>query len=175
MPEVNERGIDVSKEEERYLRRTFRRFALPYVAALAVFAWAVSSWPGDAAPPELGSLGQDLETALASIAALEQRVEATSRVAEQAGRQAAAASKRGGAGTSSAELEKLEGELRAAQRRIAQLEAKLQDKGAHARIDALSDRIGRVERNVDSIARSEPAPRPVPAAPAPAAPPTATP
>ena len=30
MPESNDQGLDVSQEEERFLKRAFRRFFLPY-------------------------------------------------------------------------------------------------------------------------------------------------
>ena len=76
MPDIGNDGLDVSKEEERYLRRAFRRFALPYlvVAAIAVVAALAGVLPGGgsapAEQPELESLiaeAASLRDALASL------------------------------------------------------------------------------------------------------------
>ena len=169
MPQVSDQGLDVSQEEERYLRKTFRRFALPYVVALAVFAWIVSWTSGGGQPPALDEIEQELAGAKASIEELAGRVDAANAKADEAGKRAAALSSRSD-GASEADLEALQGELRSATRRIAQLEARLKTEGANERIDAISDRIGRVERRVESLAASRSANGPTPAAASPASP-----
>jgi len=42
MPEIGNESLAVSAEEERYLRGAFRRFAAPYLVAVAVLALAVT-------------------------------------------------------------------------------------------------------------------------------------
>jgi len=178
MPQVSDQGLDVSQEEQRYLRRTFRRFALPYVAALAVFAWAVS-WMsgGSGSPPALDEIEQELAGAKASIEELAGRVDAAAEQAQQAGKRVAALSSRS-RGASGADLEALQSELHRATRRIAALESRLKTEGANERIDAISDRVGRVERRLESLAAnggangSTPAPSPAARSDVPPASPT---
>jgi hypothetical protein len=44
MPELRSGKLDVAPEEEAYLRRAFRRFALPYMAITALLALAIYGW-----------------------------------------------------------------------------------------------------------------------------------
>jgi hypothetical protein len=77
MPEIQAEGLDVSAEEERYLRGAFRRFALPYLAAtiamggVAVAAVSlVSTEPGGGAAEELQSLVAEAASLREAIAAV---------------------------------------------------------------------------------------------------------
>jgi predicted RNase H-like nuclease (RuvC/YqgF family) len=171
MPEQNALGIDVSKEEEKYLRRAFRRFALPYVIAFAAVSWVIAmavtrddSAP-DAPPAELVSANQKLPAMERSLAALEERVAKMSAEVERAGKRMSALEKAKPVSVPTADTATLKDSLREATRRVADLEKRMSE-GAPAseRIDALSARLHRIE----SVARTAPAPAPVPAAPAPA-------
>ena len=44
MPELRSGNLDVAPEEEAYLRRAFRRFALPYLVITALLALAIHGW-----------------------------------------------------------------------------------------------------------------------------------
>jgi len=44
MPELRSGELDVAPEEEAYLRRAFRRFALPYMAVTALLALTIYAW-----------------------------------------------------------------------------------------------------------------------------------
>jgi len=160
MPEHTTDGLDVTKAEQRYLRRTFRRMALPWLAVLMAFTWWMASGPSTAPDPseELAALRAGLAELNGSVAALREGLEgAERRNAELAARLAESATP-----DTPAEVETLRSELKRAARRIAALEGKLgPDLGQ--RFDALADRIASVE----GLVRLEP----VPAAPTPLAPP----
>lgn len=171
MPDLSTDGLDVSAEEERYLRRTFRRFALPYVVLLMAFAWWVSS--GAPAGDELEALDAvqaQLVELRASLQTLDGEL-AEARERARAAEQRAAKLEQKEDGASASELASLERDLRRATARIAALE-----KGPAAavaqRFDALSDRIAGVERQLDRGASRGPLPAgpaaPVNAAPRPA-------
>lgn len=173
MPQQNSRGIEVSKEEERYLRSAFRRFAVPYVFVFAVLAWATTTVMSKEAPSgsgaELSSLRESVVALEQSVAALEQRMDQVGAEVEKAGSRVGALETRRPAKDTAAsgDTAALERALRDANRRIADLERR-NGSGATAaeRIDALVARMQRIE----AIARSAPpsATAPVPAAPAPA-------
>jgi hypothetical protein len=173
MPQQTSGGIDVSKEEEKYLRRAFRRFALPYVLMFALVAWATTTLVSKDAPA--GS-GEELSSLREKVASLEGRVEQVSSEIEQAGRRVVALESRKPVDqrTASEDTAGLERTLRDATRRIAELE-KRGDAGAPAaeRIDALAARLQRIEGIARSLALAPSAPAalapsPMPAAPAPA-------
>ena len=73
-------GIDVSSEEERYLRRAFHRFALPYLLGIAVVVWAAASlWSGGgtgASPEAVTELHDEVAALRESVADLEGRLAA---------------------------------------------------------------------------------------------------
>jgi hypothetical protein len=171
MPQPNSRGIDVSKEEEQYLRSAFRRFALPYVIVFAVMAWATTTVMAKDAPAgsgeEVSSLREKVAALEQSVAALDGRLAKVGTEIERAGGRVAALetrkpSREPAAPSDTAELERA---LRDANRRIADLERR-NSSGASAaeRIDALAARMQRIE----GIARTAPQSAPAPAAPAPA-------
>jgi BMFP domain-containing protein YqiC len=175
MPEPTARGIDVSKEEEQYLRSAFRRFALPYVLLFAVLAWATTSWlandPPAGSPEEVASLRDKVAALEQTVAKLDGRMTKVGSELERAGSRVGALEGRKPAveRASSDDTAALERSLREATRRIAELERR-GGSGATPteRIDGLMARMQRLE----SAARSQspaaaPTPAPVPAAPAP--------
>jgi chromosome segregation ATPase len=94
MPELRTGNLDVAPEEEAYLRRAFRRFALPYVAisvllALAIYGWVIAR--DEAGPPALvpavdTSIADELRTeVLALRAQLAQVLDRLNAVGEEAG------------------------------------------------------------------------------------------
>ena len=170
----NPSGIDVSKEEEKFLRAAFRRFALPYVIAVALVAWMATTWMSNDAPvgspKEMSSLLVKVAALEKSIAALEGRIAKVDGELERAGtRVGALESRKPTAAPASGDTTALEKALRDATRRVADLERRnAANASAAERIDALVARMQRIE----SAARASAAPAhaPVPAAPAPAAP-----
>jgi hypothetical protein len=177
MTQQNSRGIDVSKEEEQYLRSAFRRFAVPYLFVCAVMAWATTTVMAKDAPAgsgeEMSSLREKVAAVEQSVAALEGRVEKVGTELEHAGSRVGALEKRkpspeAAPPSDTAELERA---LRDANRRIADLERR-NASGATAdeRFDALATRMHRLEgiaRSALPSAPAAPAPAPAPAAPAP--------
>lgn len=80
MPEIRGDQLDVSAEEQRYLRRTFRRFALPYVLMGFVFGALTAALPlWIEAQPEGSDASEDprrreeLASLRSEIAALSER------------------------------------------------------------------------------------------------------
>ena len=168
-------GIDVSREEERYLRRAFRRFAVPYVFVFAVLAWATTAVMSKNAPAgspkELSSLRESVAALEQSVVALKTKMDTMGAELERAGSRVGALETRKSnrdtaASPDTAELERA---LNDASRRIADLERRNGSGGASAaeRIDALAARMQRLEATARSAAPSMPA-APAPAAPAPA-------
>ncbi len=168
-------GIEVSKEEERYLRTAFRRFALPYVLVFALVAWitttAMSSSDAPAGSPEdVASLHEEFSGLKESITALEGRIARFDSELEKAVNRVGALESRkppSRAEVPSADtLASLDRSLRDATKRLAELERRgVSTSGpSDERIDALVARIQRIE-----AARS-PTLAPVPASPPPAAP-----
>jgi septal ring factor EnvC (AmiA/AmiB activator) len=175
MPQQSSTRIDVSKEEERYLRRAFRRFAVPYVFVFAALAWATTTLMSKddpaASSAELSSLRENLAALEQSVAALQARLDKVGAETERAANRVGALETRKPTRDSAAavDMEGLERSLRDANRRIADLE---RDGGSGAtaaeRIDALTARMQRIEAIARSAPPPAPAPVPVPAAPAPA-------
>lgn len=136
MPEIQGDQIDVSAEEQRYLRRTFRRFALPYVLmgfALGAITAALPLWiearphdPGTqpdshqreevtALRSELSSLSERTVGAENALARLRERL------AELEGR-----------GAEPADTQRLEEQLAGLGGRVARLEGEIQSQRATA-------------------------------------------
>jgi hypothetical protein len=147
--------IQLTPDEQRYLRRTFQRHALPYLAAMgALAAWSLFARPEPApeaaapAPPlaeqpEFLALRQELERALAQLAG------AAPREPQQAG-------------AAARQLAALERRLEQASQRVGELEERLGAAGARAvgpapaqaaGFDAapLLDRVYRVELRQDRV------------------------
>ncbi len=88
MPELQKDGLDVSAAEERYLRRAFHRFSLPYlVVILAVVGIATLAPPF--APPAPDSTAAELEALVAEAASLREAIAAVrNELRKQAGDEA---------------------------------------------------------------------------------------
>lgn len=86
MPELQQDGLDVSAEEERYLRRVFRRFALPYLALiLALVGYAV--FAPQFGPPAPDSTAAELEGLVAEAASVREAIAVLrDELREQAGK-----------------------------------------------------------------------------------------
>jgi len=173
----NPSGISVSKEEEQFLRRAFRRFALPYVLVVAVVAWVASTVLSNEAPggspAEMSSLHDKVAALEESVAALESRIAKVDGEVEKAGtRVGALESRKPASAPEPSDTAALERALRDATRRVADLERRSSANASAAeRIDALSARMQRIEgasRAPAAAAPAAPAPASAPAAPAPA-------
>ena len=170
----NPSGIDVSKEEEQFLRRAFRRVALPYVLVVAAVAWIATTVASTDAPsgssPAMSSLLEKVDGLEKSVAALEARIaKVDGELARAGSRVGALESRKPAAVAASGDTAELEKTLRDATRRVAELERRNAGSATAAeRIDALTARMHRIESA--ARASSAPAPIPVPVAPVPAAP-----
>ena len=173
MPEVHGDHLDVSAEEQRYLRRTFRRFALPWL----VMAGAVGALVGAAprwidAAPETGAASadpnprEDVGPLRGEIAALSQRIvglegtlaKTRDRLIELEGR-SSVSSESGGLDT-----DELDRRFEAFTARISALESRAGSGSDAAPVDslrldaqiaALAERLARVETGQGSP-RAEP-------------------
>ena len=173
----NPSGIAVSKEEEQFLRRAFRRFALPYVLIVAGVAWIASTVASNevpsGSPQEMSVLLEKVTALETSVAGLEGRLaKVDGEVARAGSRVGALESRKPAAAPESGDTAALEKALRDATRRVADLERRSSANASAAdRIDALAARMQRIEGASRATAASAPsAPAPAPAAPAPAAP-----
>ena len=88
MPELQQDGLEVSAAEERYLRRAFHRFSLPYlVVILAAVGIAVFGPPFTLTAPD--STAAELEALVAEAASLRRAIGAVrSELRKQAGDEA---------------------------------------------------------------------------------------
>lgn len=161
MPELHDDSLDVSAEEERYLRSAFRRFALPYLALVmliamgGVLAVGVSGSDGSARPET-----DEMQSLVAESASLR---EALAALREELRQEKAASAER------IAELEGRIGRLQSASRggeSPAELGNRLDH--AHQRINALEGRLKEVESS--RLSRATP-PAPAPSAAAVPSPP----
>ncbi len=146
MSQKNHHGIDVSEAEERFLRRAFRRFALPYLLAFAVVAWGLASLlapGGGASPAEVSELREQVDALRESIAGIEGRFAALDSAVAKARERVASLEKRGPA---KADTSAIESDLREATRLVASLEKQIREQAAGERIDALAARMTRMER-----------------------------
>ena len=173
MPHKNARGIDVSAEEERYLRGAFRRFALPYVLIFAALVWIASalggSDAGGASPESVTALEEGIEELRSEVAALKGHLDEMGAEVEKTGGRVAALEKRPKAPASTGDPT-LARKVRDAASRVEQLEKKVADQAAPERIDALAARMTRIEHELRAAAVP-----PQPAAVAPMPPPSAAP
>jgi predicted RNase H-like nuclease (RuvC/YqgF family) len=173
----NASGIDVSKEEEQFLRKAFRRFALPYVLVVALVAVVASTVLSNEAPAgspqDVSALREKITALEQSVAALEtQLAKVDGELAKAGTRVGALESRKPAAVAESTDTSALERALRDATRRVADLERRSNSSASAAeRIDALVARMQRIEgasRASAAPAPVAPAPAPMPAAPAPA-------
>jgi len=171
MPDIGNDGLDVSAEEQRYLRRAFRRFALPYLLLTVAIVGGAASMVMLRAPAVPEAPPVELEGLIAEAASLREAV-ATARgeFREQASR-------------ASARLDALEGGMEALTADVKRVASSRRDSGretsaelggrldhAHQRINALDRRLkdaieGRFpELDKAPIATPAPALRPEPVA-----------
>lgn len=172
MPQKNAKGIDVSAEEERFLRSAFRRFALPYVIGLAVIAGLVSMLGGSdgegTSAEDVAALQAEVATLQASVATLEEQLASVGADVTKAGSRVAALEKKTASGARGADPDQ-EKKLQDATSRVAKLEKQLADQAIGERFDALAQRMAKIERE-SRVAPPIPAsPAQPPAAPAPRA------
>jgi hypothetical protein len=162
MPEVQGNHLDVSREEERYLRRTFRRFALPYVVlglALGAFAGALPGWlgpeGGQASPVDDSRLREEITALRGDVASLSQRaVAAESALARTRDRLVALEGRSSTSTGSTDDAEEITRRVEGSLRRIEVLEQQISSgAGAGAadatrleeRVAALGGRLARLE------------------------------
>ena len=163
MPEVVGGHLDVSAEEQRYLRRTFRRFALPWLVmagAIGALAGAAPRWID--ATPENDTAGdgaharEEVGSLRGEIAALSQRVvglegaltKTRDRLVELEGRSSVSND------TGGLDAEELDRRLEVFGARIDALESRADSGGDAASVDvhgldaqiaALAERLARLE------------------------------
>ena len=171
MPDVTSQGLDVSAEEQRFLRRTFLRMALPWVAALMLFTWWMS--PGDASrgpdPEELAAVKAELLELRSSVSALRDGLSRADRRAAAAAELAESLEGRDDSASAS-QLAGLEREVRRASQRVGALEKQLGEVPIVQRFDALGDRLAGVEERLARQRTPSAAPSPAPARSGPALP-----
>jgi len=170
MPEVQGNQLEVSREEERYLRRTFRRFALPYVVlglALGAFAGALPGWlgteGGPASPVDDSRLREEITALRGDVASLSQRaVAAESALARTRDRLVALEGRSGPASGSSDDAEAITRRVEQSLRRIEVLEQQVSGGAAAPAVDAarLEERVaalgGRLARLEGEIRADRP-------------------
>jgi hypothetical protein len=134
MPEIGGQGFDVSKEEQRFLKRCFRRFALPYVIgafAVGALAGALPQWraadAGEATAATDPRLHEEIAAIRSELATLSQRaVGAEATLAKTRDRLVALEQRAGGTQVdSTGDLAALEESLDAARRRMDALESRV--------------------------------------------------
>jgi hypothetical protein len=163
MPEVRGQQLDVSVEEQRFLKRCFRRFALPYVVAGVVVGAIAGAAPGWIAtsPAQAGGaaddgrLREEIAALRSELAALSQRtVSAESALAKTRDRLGAVEQRAGSSLGGSADTAALEGRVDATARRLESLEARVGSGGNAAAVDTrqiedqfatLGSRLARIE------------------------------
>ncbi|MEM7413149.1 MAG: hypothetical protein AAF430_23165 [Myxococcota bacterium] len=186
MPDHTNNGINVSAEERKFLRRTFHRFAMPYaLGALALVGVVMLSQDGSDAgsgvdEATITALEERLATLEGSLPTLGERMDQVkSDLAGSTQRLTALEEKRGQA--SSQDWASTQRDARRANERVKKLESAFEKAAATQRIDALAQRMQRVEeqsaaalaaaRQVADAARA-PARTPAPPAAAPRPAPT---
>jgi TolA-binding protein len=157
MPEVHADDLQVSEEEERYLRSAFRRFVVPYLLLVIAITTGAVMWTAmsPSSPVEDGS--DELQSIVSEAASLR---EALALLRQEVRAQAAEEGDR---------LGQLEGgveRLRAGSGHESPAELADRLDHAHQRINALEGRL----REMESRRVSTPAPAAPPASPAPASP-----
>lgn len=170
MPEINEQGLDVSAEEQRFLRRSFQRFARPYLVVGAVaFGFLYFSGGGESADVDLEPLEAQLAELAASVEALDARLVALGSGAQANEKRLKSLEARPAGGGASGDVAKLQRELREIARKLDGLDSRLAEEAPAERFAALSARIARLE-GARAPAPAQPAAEPEAAPPPPAAP-----
>ena len=145
MPEVQGNSLDVSAEEQRFLKRCFRRFAMPYVVGgvmLGALAGAVPGWistaPEQTVAADDSRLREDLAALRSELAALSQRAVSAEAALAKTRERVVSIEQRAGAGSGIAgvaDSAQLEGRVEANDRRIDALEARVGSASAAAPAD----------------------------------------
>ena len=183
MPDHNTDGIDVSAEERRFLRRTFHRLAAPYLLGALAIVWMMMQFGASEEsatgvdPEAMTALEERLQTLETTLENLGERLDVVGHQTTTADERVAAleeSTKKSGA--SNRDWASIQGEVRRASDRVKKLEKAVEKTAATQRIDALSQRMQRVEeQSAAALAAArrvaEAAPAPAPPVPVPAAPP----
>jgi hypothetical protein len=134
MPDVQGNQIDVSREEERYLRRVFHRFAAPYVVMGVMFGALLVAAPGwiatdtEPAPEQVADprVREEIAALHSDLAALSQRaVAAESALARTKERLVALEGRSGDSGETSLDPEEFTRRIDASLSRIEALEQRV--------------------------------------------------
>ena len=176
MPEVHGDHLDVSAEEQRYLRRTFHRFALPWLlvaSALGALAGSLPRWI-EAQPAVASGSGEDPQareqvgSMRGDLASLSQRLVAAEDSLTKTRDRLAMLEGRSGRGESGGADGSVDQRLDAIVGRVAALESRVGESAGHAsadpvrldaRLTALDERLARLEN--DAHAGGAPASRAV--------------
>jgi hypothetical protein len=163
MPEVQGNSLDVSAAEQRFLKRCFRRFALPYVVGgvvLGALAGAAPGWistaPAASVSGDDSHLREELGALRTELASLSQRaVSAEAALAKTRERLVSIEQRAGSGGVEGvADTAQLESRVDATTRRVDALEARIGNAGAAAPVDTrqiedqlatLGSRLARIE------------------------------
>ena len=151
MPEIRGDSLDVTGEEERYLRGAFRRFALPYLAGLVLLVVGAGALFGGASDTdELSSLRDENAALRAELDAVVGRLDAELGGAiERMGALEQRVVRASGGGESARQLAEVREDLDAVNRRVSSVEASRGAAGleeVEERVAALEDRFQRLER-----------------------------
>jgi hypothetical protein len=164
MPEVHGDHLDVSAEERRYLRRTFHRFALPWLLVASALGALVGSLPRwvETQPAAASESGEDPQareqvgSMRGDVASLSQRLVAAEDSLTKTRDRLAMLEGRSGRGESGggADTAEMEQRLDAIVGRIAALESRVGESAGRAsadpvrldaRLSALDERLARLE------------------------------
>jgi hypothetical protein len=164
MPEVHGNHLDVSAEEQRYLRRTFHRFALPWLLVAFALGALVGSLPRwiEAQPATTSASGgedsqarEQVGSMRGDVASLSQRLVAAEDSLTKTRDRLAMLEGRNGRGESGGgDTAQVEQRLDAIVGRIAALESRVGESAGHAsgdpvrldaRLSALDERLARLE------------------------------
>lgn len=173
MPEVHGEHLDVSAEEQRYLRRVFQRFALPYVLmglVVGALAGAGPRWidaqPEPAAAVEDPHLREQIAAMRGELAALSQRVVgAEAALAKTRDRLVELEGRSGSTEVGLFDTDELGRRFDAIGSRIEALETRFEAGGASAQgtldleqqLAKLGSRMARVEGELDGLRSQAPA------------------
>ena len=170
MPEVHGNHLDVSAEEQRDLRRTFHRCALPWLLVASALGALVGSLPRwiEAQPAAASGSGEDPQareqvgSMRGDVASLSQRLVAAEDSLTKTRDRLAMLEGRSGRGESGgADTAQVEQRLDAIVGRIAALESRVGDGPGHAsadpvrldaRLTALDERLARLESDAHTSA-----------------------
>jgi hypothetical protein len=168
MPEIQGNQLDVSREEEIFLRRTFRRFALPWVMSGLALGALAGSLPDQFRPDDVGPassvedprLREEIAALRSDLAALSQRtVAAESAVSKTKERLVALEGRAGASGASTPDVEESARRIDAALRRLQALEQQVSGAAGapgfdpaqlEERVASLGGRLARLEGELRS-------------------------